>query len=55
VYVNNSAMATCIIREKGRMVDTSDMPLHQALYVFNVENTILQCIKHKIRYMGNKM
>jgi hypothetical protein len=32
-----------------------DMPLHQALYVFNIENTILQCIKHEIMYMGNKI
>jgi len=30
------------------------MPLHQALYAFNTENTVLQCIKHEIMYMGNK-
>jgi len=32
-----------------------NMPLHQALYVFNTENTVLQCIKHEIMHMGNKM
>jgi len=32
-----------------------DMPLHQALYVFNIENTVFQCIKCEIVYMGNKM
>jgi hypothetical protein len=32
-----------------------DMSLHQALYDFNIENTILQYIKHEIMYMGNRM
>jgi hypothetical protein len=32
-----------------------DTSLCQALYVFNIENTILQCTEHGIMFIGNNM